>query len=64
MSEQTTSSGPGQTGQNAGAETGGACCAGIADLRRRAEQAAALRAEQTASGADGTTPSPAPSGAA
>ncbi|MEV8317892.1 hypothetical protein AB0Q95_27340 [Streptomyces sp. NPDC059900] len=62
MSEQTTNSGPDQADQNTGLETGGACCAGIAELRQRAEQAAALRTQQTASGADGIAP--APSGAA
>lgn len=64
MSEQITNSGPGQADQNTAPEIGGACCAAIAELRQRAEQAAALRTRQTASGADGITPAPAPSGTA
>ncbi|MCX5604770.1 hypothetical protein ACIBMX_10220 [Streptomyces phaeochromogenes] len=63
MSEQTTASGPVDPGQETAPSNGG-CCAAIAELRVRAEQAAALRAQETEPGADGNTPSPAPSGVA
>ncbi|MGA5452717.1 hypothetical protein ACPCVO_39385 [Streptomyces umbrinus] len=64
MSEQTTPSDPVDPGHDT-APGNGACCAAIAELRLRAEQAAALRAQQAEPGTDANAPSPAaPSGVA
>ncbi|WP_329553644.1 hypothetical protein [Streptomyces sp. NBC_00696] len=57
MSEQTM---PSDTVRPEESSASGACCAAIGELRTRAEQAAALRAQQP--GADDRASTPAPTG--
>ncbi|MFF1676168.1 hypothetical protein ACFVYG_09060 [Streptomyces sp. NPDC058256] len=64
MSEQTSPPDTAHPGENTTPKAGGACCAAIAELRLRAEQAAALRAQHAEPGVDGNAPLPAPSGGA
>ncbi|WP_326718860.1 hypothetical protein OHT59_04570 [Streptomyces sp. NBC_00243] len=64
MSEQTTPSDTLHPDQGTAPEGGGACCSAIAELRLRAERAAALRAQEAAPGGDGNAPTLAPSGGA